>query len=405
MHYPEISVIMPAYNAGQYISPAIKSVLSQSFENFELIIIDDGSTDDTPAIIGSFNDKRIITIQNKTNKGNYGSRNAGIRMSRGKYICVMDADDISLPHRFATQLKWFRKNDSVGITGSFGDIIDDNGTFTEEYLAPVAHNAIRLRLLTNMCFIHSSVMIRKSYLKKHYIRYNEAFYYAGDYELLVRCTQKFRVNIVPEKLVQYRKHSTQISSAKYTEQAYYADLVRLKQLAFFKPPFTAADTAVYLKLTKSQLLLPEESNAAVGCLNKLLKQNEKLKLFKQENLHYFFTALLSRSRHQQSEQNTNLGGFAIEQGIINLLLKKIPQGKLVVEFGSGFGTNILLKYYKVISIEHNLFYAIKRAPNHHCIHAPLQAGWYQPEHVAEALQQHPAAILIDGPRGNYERIF
>lgn len=404
MSIPEISIVMPAYNAGQYMVPAIQSILDQSFENFELLVIDDCSTDDTLSIAREFIDKRIIVVHpNKENRGNYATRNLGIKMSRGKYICVMDADDISLPGRLATQLKWFRKNEGTGIVGSFGDIIDSNGNFVEEYLAPSGYNSIRLRLLTNMCFIHSSVMMNRSFLKKYYIRYNEAYYYAGDYELLARCAQKFPINIIPEKLVYYRKHESQISSAKYTQQAHYADLVRRKQLALFKPNFTAADTAVYLKLTKNQLLLPDEFDIAINCLNKLLKQNEKLKLFKQEKLHYFFTALLSRSRLEQREQNTEPGGFAIEQEVVDLLLKKIPRGSLVLELGSGFGTGMLLKYYKVVSIEHNLFYAVQRSPEHTCIHSPLHSNWYSPEHVANALAFNPAVILIDGPPGELRK--
>lgn len=403
MNTPEISIVMPAYNAAKYIEAAIQSILNQSFENFELFVIDDASTDDTLSIAREFTDKRITVTPNKANKGNYATRNLGIKMSRGKYICVMDADDISLPNRLATQLRWLKKNEHVGVVGSFGDIIDNKGNFTEEYLAPSGYNDIRLRLLSNMCFIHSSVMMKQSFLKKYYIRYNEAYYYAGDYELLARCAQKFPINIIPKKLVYYRKHESQISSAKYTQQAYYADRVRLKQLALFKPNFTDADTAIYLKLTKNQLLLPEEFDAALCCLNKLLKRNEKLRLFRQEKLHYFFTALLSRSRLEQKGQNIALGGFAIEENIVTRLLEKIPQGSLLVELGSGFGTNILLKYYKVISIEHNLFYAIQRSPDHVCIHAPIQSGWYQPGPVINALQHNPAAILVDGPPGELRR--
>ncbi|MBW7891513.1 MAG: hypothetical protein H3C48_10920 [Chitinophagaceae bacterium] len=129
----------------------------------------------------------------------------------------------------------------------------------------------------------------------------------------------------------------------------------------------------------------------------MLKQNEKIKLFKQEKLHYFFTALLSRSHLGQKDRNIVPGGFAIEENIIRLLLEKIPRGSLIVELGSGFSTNILLKYYKVISVEHNLFYAIQRSPIHICIHAPIQSGWYQPEAVSTALQNNPDAILVDGP--------
>ncbi len=403
MHYPEISVIMPAYNAAQYVAPAIQSILAQSFEDFELIIIDDCSTDNTASIIETFADKRIITIGNEQNKGNYRSRNMGIRKSRGKYICIMDADDISMPNRFQTQLRWFKENKKTALTGSWGDIIDRTSNIIDEYVAPADFSAVKLALLRNMCFIHSSVMIKKEYLQKYYLSYNERFYYAADYELMVRCAQKFRLNIIPEKLVQYRKHDMQISTSKSSTQARYADSVRLKQLQFFRPQFNNKQTTAYLKLLKAQLLFDEEMELSFECLNKLLSQNSKLRLFNQEKLHYFFMALLSRYKHKQSDRRSALGGFAIEERVVNLLLSKIPQGRLIVEFGSGFGTTTLLNHYKVVSIEHNLFYAINRGVDHVCIHAPLQNGWYKPEQVAGALQKNPDAILVDGPPGSFRK--
>mgnify|MGYP000196420182 FL=1 len=97
---PDLSVIMPVYNGEAYLCQAIDSILKQTFRNFEFIIIDDASTDGSEKIIHAYEDSRIKFVRNTDNQGNYPSRNKGLKMATGKYICVMDADDVAYPHRF-----------------------------------------------------------------------------------------------------------------------------------------------------------------------------------------------------------------------------------------------------------------------------------------------------------------
>ena len=127
---PKISVIMPAYNAEQYISEAIESILGQTFADFEFIIIDDGSSDSTSGIIASYKDSRIRYFRNEKNLGIVGALNRGLALAAGEYIARMDADDISLPERFQTQCAYMEKHPDVGVCGTAIKVFGKN---MEEY--------------------------------------------------------------------------------------------------------------------------------------------------------------------------------------------------------------------------------------------------------------------------------
>ena len=115
---PKISVVMPAYNAENYIREAIDSILAQTFRDFEFLIIDDGSTDHTVEIIRSYSDSRIRLYQNERNMGVAATLNRGLDLARGEYIARMDADDISLPERFAKQAAYMDAHPDVAVCGS-----------------------------------------------------------------------------------------------------------------------------------------------------------------------------------------------------------------------------------------------------------------------------------------------
>ncbi|MDR2913853.1 MAG: glycosyltransferase family 2 protein, partial [Tannerella sp.] len=115
---PYVSIVMPVHNCGAYIKEAIDSMLHQTMSDFEFIIVNDGSTDDSGIIVHSYADPRIRVIDFAENKGCYPARNCGMQLARGKYICVMDADDISLPKRLELQCDFLEKNRDIGLVGS-----------------------------------------------------------------------------------------------------------------------------------------------------------------------------------------------------------------------------------------------------------------------------------------------
>jgi len=184
---PEISVIMPVYNTELFLDKAIKSILEQSFKNFEFIIINDGSTDASLEIIQRYKkiDNRIILI-NRENKGLIHSLNEGIENSKGEYIARMDADDISFPNRFEEQIKLIKK-DNADICGSHFFIINEEDEFIDTFIVPLKKRNFLNYLCITTPFAHPSVMLKKSFLTQNNIQYGQTIYQnAEDYALWVQ---------------------------------------------------------------------------------------------------------------------------------------------------------------------------------------------------------------------------
>ena len=181
---PKVTVLMPAYNAANYIDEAIQSVLEQSFTDFELLIINDGSTDDTLDIIEYFEDKRISVISQE-NKGVSAALNTGLKYARAPYIVRFDADDVCYPHRLQTQYDFITLYPEYSIVGSAADYIDADGHFIFTH-HPDAHlNEEIQQLKYSVCpFIHSSVIYKKDVIVNNG-GYNEYAYTFEDHFLWV----------------------------------------------------------------------------------------------------------------------------------------------------------------------------------------------------------------------------
>lgn len=153
---PLVSVVMPAYNAENYIEDAVNSILNQTYGNFEFIIIDDGSTDRTVEILKKFTDIRIKLISHEQNEGNYPARNKGCRLAKGKYIAVMDADDIAFSERLAIQVKYMEENPEVQLCGGAYKLIGKNLTIVE----PIQYEEIQYVLIKTFCMLHPTIMLK-----------------------------------------------------------------------------------------------------------------------------------------------------------------------------------------------------------------------------------------------------
>ncbi|WP_413533358.1 glycosyltransferase family 2 protein [Empedobacter brevis] len=186
---PEISVILPAYNASKYINEAIDSILIQSFKNFELIVINDGSIDETEEIVKSYTDSRIRYILNESNLGLIDTLNKGINLSKGKYIARMDADDISEYNRLELQYNFLENNDEYIICSSSRLEFSDNITDNHKSYLPESDLQIRVYSIFSTPFTHPSVMFRKNIFINNGLYYSHEFKYAEDYELWVRSLQ------------------------------------------------------------------------------------------------------------------------------------------------------------------------------------------------------------------------
>ncbi len=200
---------MPVYNGDKYIRKTIESVLSQTFFDFEFIVIDDGSTDNTYDILKSFNDNRI-KILNQNHGGIVKALNLGIKESQGEYVIRIDADDICAFNRFETLVKYMDENVDVSICGSWARTIDENNNIIGELkYPPINHKDIKKYAILHNPFIHPSVILRKKTLNISGPYKN--FKHNEDYELWTRILKIGKGHNLSEFLIDYRIHQNQVT--------------------------------------------------------------------------------------------------------------------------------------------------------------------------------------------------
>lgn len=288
---PLISVVMPVFNSEQYILEAINSILNQTLTDFEFIIINDGSTDKTQAILNTITDIRVRKIDNIVQKGNYKCRNIGMSVAKGCFIAVMDGDDIAKPTRLAVQYEFMCKMPNCVALGSSIELIKNDDVFKRtNYIQ--SSDEIRIGLLKdNMC-THPSLMIRAETLKKNQIFYNESYLYASDYDLMVRLSQIGEICNLSEALLQYRIHSNQITSKYRKQQSSFADQIRLKQLSqvlHINPK--KRETKMHLLLMRDNKVKKNEIKRMERWFVKILNKNAKYKVYNNEKLKSFLLEL------------------------------------------------------------------------------------------------------------------
>lgn len=207
--HPLVSVIMPAYNAEQYIGEAIESILRQSYENIELIVIDDGSNDNTEEITKSFKDKRLYVYFNEKNKGISYTTNRGIEKSNGKYIALMDDDDIAEEKRIEIQVDYLETNPQIDILGGRTTFINEHGKVL--FLGEIPRynpKYIRAVLLFNcMDFMNSTAMIRKDFIIKNNLSYEEECFGMQDFKFYIESSKVGNISTVSDFLLKHRIHS------------------------------------------------------------------------------------------------------------------------------------------------------------------------------------------------------
>jgi glycosyltransferase involved in cell wall biosynthesis len=202
---PIVSVILPAYNSGQFLAPAIESILNQTYKNFELIIVDDCSTDKTWEVIQDFSrkDNRIVPLKNDTNLREAKTLNRGIATARGKYIARMDHDDWSYPYRLEQQLVFMEAHPEVGVCGGAMDVCDENLQPQGRRHYELTDEEIRKKIFRYCPFCHPTIMMRRDVLDKSGL-YDHNFYPPDDYELYFRLGRHGKFANLPEPLLKYR---------------------------------------------------------------------------------------------------------------------------------------------------------------------------------------------------------
>jgi glycosyltransferase involved in cell wall biosynthesis len=235
MGNPKISVLMPNFNDARFLPQAIESILGQTFSDFEFIIVDDSSTDDSWDIIQAYaqKDSRIIALRNDRNLKICQTLNRGLALAKGEYIARMDSDDVSLPERFERQVKFMEdeKNNEVGVCGTNFFIINENGERTGKNDFPESNDLCRKTFWFRNPFGHNTVMIRKKCFNEAG-DYREEYIYAEDLELWMRIGQKYKLYNIQERLVEFRSFG---DSTFLTRQRKMIDsTIKARKMAFFK---------------------------------------------------------------------------------------------------------------------------------------------------------------------------
>lgn len=225
---PLLSVVMPVRNAARFLHLAMDSILAQSYDSFEFIVIDDSSSDATAEILKAYRDPRVTLLKNERHRGLVDSLNAGIARARGEYVARMDGDDISHPERLAAELRVLESEANLALVGSYANVIDENGCPVTTFRPPTDSHEIYRILLNRNVFIHSSVMFRKRAVLEvggyQMLRADSGA--AQDYHLWLRLADRYPLRNLPEVLVDYRIHDGQVTMQSLAAQRGCANLAR-----------------------------------------------------------------------------------------------------------------------------------------------------------------------------------
>ncbi len=251
---PKVSVIMSVYNGERFLNDAIDSILCQTFSDFEFVIVDDKSIDNTNNILREYSkkDERIKIIKNSENIGLTKSLNKAIKQSKGTYIARIDADDISEPKRLEKQVRFMDDSSGVVLCGSLGWIIDGKGKKIKEKNLKTDYSDIKKSLLFNNQFIHSSLFIRKDILDEEGL-YNENFKKSQDYELVLRLASKYKIVNLPDRLIRWRMNYNSLS---WSDKEQELCAIRARWLAITKYGYSKLTGLFHIILRVGWLLLP-----------------------------------------------------------------------------------------------------------------------------------------------------
>ncbi len=212
---PEISVVMPFYNAEKFLDESIQSILNQTFTDFEFIIINDASTDSSDKVVQKYlDDERIVYVKNKENKGIVYNLNHGIKIAKADIIARMDGDDISMPERFEKQYKYLEKYESISIVGTFASMFDEKGTIQSMKFSTKPLE-IKENSFHHGPFLHATIMCYKNILFDVGM-YREKYSLCEDIDILLRIIHVGYKGVnIPEILYLYRKHSSSTDTYKF----------------------------------------------------------------------------------------------------------------------------------------------------------------------------------------------
>ncbi|HEB9332197.1 TPA: glycosyltransferase family 2 protein [Campylobacter coli] len=268
--FPMISVVMATFNREAYVSDSIESILKQTYSDFEFIIIDDCSSDNTYHIVKKYasKDQRIVLLKNESNKGLIYSLNKGLQKAKGKYIARMDDDDISMPQRLAKQINFLETNKEITVVGSYLKSFGEDGIEYKTWVDVDKHYLVEIMLQFKCPISHPNVMIRKSFLNKYNLQYDEKYKHAEDYGLWLDIIKHGgKIENIPEVLLIHRATKNSISRSQNTSKIQIQSAEYIKKQ--FLPSFLS--NAEKNEIINSLKIHPFDCNKKKDILNALEK--------------------------------------------------------------------------------------------------------------------------------------
>lgn len=276
---------MANYNTDEnMLKEALESILQQSLSDFELIIVDDASTDNSKEVLYHYAriDSRVKVIENEINAGLAYSLNRAIECSRGEYIARMDTDDVAFLDRFEVQAKYLDKNSDIDICGGFAKMFGTQHYFS---ITPFCGKELcKVQLLYSSCLIHPTVMIRKQFLIDNNLFYNTNYFCSQDFELWSRAVEYGNIAMINRVLLYYRTHNGQISSQKKLLQRNYAVEICRKQIGKIMNDISEEQMDIHLILCGHKELTLSNMNKVLQWIEDLLTHNKQLEVYDQPML-------------------------------------------------------------------------------------------------------------------------
>ena len=315
---PLISVILPTYNRMKFLPKAVESILNQTYPDFELIIINDGSSDDTETWVNNQTDKRIRFISYSKNQGVSYARNLGLKEAKGKYIAFTDSDDKNEKTRFEEQIEILESDKNIAICGSDIRFI---GLQTGVYEYRENEFSFRVKTLFQSPFHFPACTVRKSFLEKENIRFRPEIRSADDYYFLMKIMAKGNAKVIEKPLYRYRWHNASISLEKTEEQK--QNELAISQLAFreiLNLNLSEKETELLYRFKRGEDIAKAEKKITVKTVNKLInwvRQTSNLSKKEKRDLIYSMT----RSRLILEEKKVQFLCFLVMKKIRNSIFR------------------------------------------------------------------------------------
>ena len=297
-----ISVVLPVYNTSlTFLEEAIESILKQTFQDFELIIIDDGSTGDIRNFLHSLQDSRIKVIRNSENIGITKSLNIGFREAKGKYIARMDSDDISLPNRLERQYIYMETHPKVIVCGANVECFGENTRHTKHQIKDMEAYRIKA-LFRNPGPMHPTAFFNRELLLRYHILYDEEFQNAEDYGLWIEIIKYGEIHILSDELLRYREHSNQISQAHRETQIKSVKKIQRKQLEQLVDEISEEELDIHFRYGTWYCTDCKINKKMLEWFYRLMKANEKKRIYDKKMFnHYVQYEIILRAVYQSFE--------------------------------------------------------------------------------------------------------